>query len=81
MPIPLYGFLEGDTILLLILADEQDTVRSLGERIQEAAAIRVARREDLQVVYRNRVLDPELTVREAGLEPLERFDVLGKKEG
>ncbi len=29
MSLPLYGFMEGDTIGLLIVADEQESVRSL----------------------------------------------------
>src|SRR5260370_11564494 len=79
MPIPLYGFLQGDTIGLLILGDEQETVQSLSEKLQEAASIRVARKEKVQVVYKNRVMDPALTLAQAGLEALERFDVVGEE--
>jgi hypothetical protein len=77
--IPLYGFLEGDTIGLLILADEQETVQSLADKLQEAASIRVARRTQVQVMYKSRVMDPKLTLAQAGFEPLERVDVVHKE--
>ena len=76
MAIPLYGFLQGDTIGLLIVAEEQDTVQSLADRLQEAASIRVARKTNVRVVYKDRTLDPALTIAQAGLEPLARFDVV-----
>jgi hypothetical protein len=42
MLVPLYGFLRGDTIGLLVLVHETDTVREIGRKLQEAAAVRVA---------------------------------------
>jgi hypothetical protein len=78
MPIPLHGFLQGDTIGLLILADEGETVQSLARKLQRAASVRV--RPDLgakvQVLCRGRVLAPALTLTAAGLTPLDRFDVV-----
>jgi len=76
MPIPLYGFLEGDTIGLLIVAEANETVQDLAQKLQEGASIRVAPREKVQVVYKGTVLDPTLTLAQAGLEALERFDVM-----
>jgi Toluene-4-monooxygenase system protein B (TmoB) len=76
MPIPLYGFLEGDTIGLLIVAEENETVQDLARKLQDGASIRVAPRERVQVIYKEKVLDPELTLVQAGLEALERFDVI-----
>jgi hypothetical protein len=76
MPIPLYGFLEGDTIGLLIVAEENETVHDLAQKLQDGASIRVAPREKVQVIYKEKVLDPELTLVQAGLEALERFDVI-----
>jgi hypothetical protein len=51
MAIPLYGFLQGDTVGLLILAEEADTVQILGRKLQDAASIRVRGSEQFQVVY------------------------------
>jgi hypothetical protein len=76
MPIPLYGFLEGDTIGLLMLAYETETVAELAEKLQKSASVRVAHKPTVQVLYKGRALDPALRIAEAGLEPLERFDVV-----
>ncbi|MCU1295251.1 MAG: hypothetical protein JWP08_4101 [Bryobacterales bacterium] len=75
MPLPLYGFREGDSIGLLIVADEQETVGSLAQKLQEAASIRVTPAERVELVYRNRLLDPSITLSQAGLAALDRFDV------
>ena len=76
MSIPLYGFLEDDTIGLLIVAEESETVRDLARKLQDGASIRVAPREKVQVIYKEKVLDPTLTLAQAGFEALERFDVI-----
>ena len=59
MPLPLYGFMEGDTIGLLIVADEQESVRSLAEKLRDAASLRVDGSGYMEVVYRGIVLDPD----------------------
>ena len=76
MPIPLYGFLEGDTLGLLVLAEENETVLELARKLQDAASIRVARNDKIQVVYDGKAIDPTLTVARAGLQALDRFDVV-----
>jgi hypothetical protein len=73
--IPLHGFLRGDTVGLLILGEEDDTVNDLAEKLASAARVRVATRGPLTVLYRGVVLDPQATVKEVGLSALERFDV------
>ena len=76
MPIPLYGFLEGDTVGLLILADDGDTLEVLAGKRQAAASLRVAARDVVRVVYKDQTMDPTMTVAQAGWEALDRFDVL-----
>lgn len=76
MPIPLYGFLQGDIVGLLILAEEAETIQALAQKLQDAANLRVAARDRLQVIYNDEVIDPVLTVRQAGLQALDRFDVI-----
>ncbi len=76
---PLYGFLAGDTIGLLILADEEEPVAALAEKLQAAAAVRVAPRAQVRVLHEGRVLDPRLAVAAAGLRPLDRFDVVEER--
>jgi hypothetical protein len=78
MPLPLYGFLEGDTMGLLILAEEKDSVKTLAERLQSAAELRVAPSNHVELVHRERVLEPKTTLAEAGFHPLDRFDVRKK---
>jgi hypothetical protein len=75
--IPLYGFLEGDVIGLLVLADERETVESLARKLERSAAVRVAPRARLRVRAAGRALDGSLTVAAAGLTALDRFDVAG----
>lgn len=76
MPIPLYGFLQGDTVGLLILAEEGDTLQALAQKLQDAASLRVAARDRVQVVYNGKTMDPTMTVTQAGLQALDRFDVI-----
>ena len=59
--IPLYGFLQGDTIGLLVLAEEHDTMSQMVEK--------------LHVEVHGRRLAAQLTVAAAELAPLDRIDV------
>jgi hypothetical protein len=76
MPIPLYGFLQGDTVGLLILADEGETVHTLARKLQDAGSLRVAGRDHVHLVYNDKAMDPALTVAQAGFQALDRFDVI-----
>ena len=76
MPIPLYGFLEGDMLGLLVFAEEVETVQELARKLQDAASIRVARNDDVELLYNGKSVDPALTVAQAGLQGLDRFDVI-----
>ena len=76
MPIPLYGFLRGDTVGLLFLADEGDTLQSLAQKLQDAASLRVAGRDRVQVIYDDKAMDPAITIAQAGLQAMDRFDVI-----
>jgi hypothetical protein len=73
--IPLYGFLAGDTIGLLILAHPDDTAETLCQKLQSAAAVRVAPLRQPVVVHRGKRLHPRETVKQAAIEALDRFDV------
>lgn len=76
MAIPLYGFLQGDTVGLLILAEEDDTLQTLARKLQDAASLRVVSRDQVHVVWKNKIMDPAMTVAQAGLQSLDRFDVI-----
>jgi hypothetical protein len=75
--IPLYGFLEGDTLGLVVLANEQDTMADLARQLQEAAALRVAPLAAATVWFNGAPVEEKTTVGGAGLRPLDRFDVRG----
>ena len=76
MPVPLYGFLQGDTVGLLILADDGDTLDALARKLQAAASLRVAARDPVRVVYNDKTMDLTMTIAQAGFEALDRFDVV-----
>jgi hypothetical protein len=73
--VPLYGFLEGDTIGLILLAHDDDPIARVIARLQHSARWRVAKFENARAFHAGRALDPAQTVAEAGLTPLERIDV------
>jgi hypothetical protein len=74
--IPLYGFLQGDCIGLLVLAEESDTAGDLVEKLQSAARIRVTPEAKMKVVYQGVIVGPQTTVTQAQMGALDRFDVI-----
>jgi hypothetical protein len=76
MLVPLYGFLRGDTLGLVVLVQDDDRVAAIARTLQEAAATRVAPSPSASVYFRGQRLDPALSVTEAGLRALDRVDVV-----
>jgi hypothetical protein len=76
--IPLYAFLRGDTLGLLVLAEESDTMDVLAAKVQIAASVRVPRSRRAVVVFDGRELSPTTTVAGAGITALDRVDVIGE---
>jgi hypothetical protein len=74
--IPLYGFLQGDTIGLLVLAEGSDTVADLIQKLTASARVRVKSTGKLCLLHRGQPVDEHLTVEQARLEALDRFDVV-----
>jgi hypothetical protein len=73
---PLYGFLEGDVIGLLILAEETDTMSDLAQKLTQSARLRVSfEGYSPSVVVQGQAVSSRITVRQAGLTALDRFDV------
>jgi hypothetical protein len=71
MTIPLYGFLEGDTIGLLLLVQEEDQIEHLVTKLQNAASVRVAPQAGFGLWFDGKRLDPNASVKEAKLAPLD----------
>jgi hypothetical protein len=80
MLVPLYGFLRGDTLGLVILVQDSDKIRQVAQNLQQAAAVRVAPCDQAQVWSNGRRIPLELTVAEAGLTALDRIDVIPEPE-
>lgn len=78
MLVPLYGFLQGDSLGLVVLVHDTDRVRDIAQRLQRAAAVRVATRERVAVIAKGRRLDPDITIAQAGLQALDRIDVVAE---
>ena len=76
MLVPLFGFLKGDTIGLVVLVQSDQTVKQIADVLQEAASVRVKPVLNASVWFNGVELDPELTVAQAGLTPLARVDVV-----
>jgi hypothetical protein len=77
MLVPLYGFLRGDVVGLLVLVHEDETVAEAARRLREAASVRIAPDERPAAVYAGeRRLEPDSTIAEAGLSALDRIDVV-----
>lgn len=76
MLVPLYGFLKGDTLGIVVLVHDHQKVREVAETLQKAAASRVRPGARASVLLRGNRLDPEATVAEVGLEALDRVDVV-----
>jgi hypothetical protein len=81
MLVPLYGFLQGDTLGLVVLVHDSDRVRDIAQRLQRAAAVRIAPREHMIVMHRGHALDLDATIAQAGLEALDRVDVVEAERG
>ena len=74
--IPLYTFVRGDCLGLILLVDDAHSMTEVALRAQRAAGMRVAPAARVGV-YRNDLrLDPKMTVADAGLRPLDRIDIL-----
>jgi hypothetical protein len=75
MLVPLYGFLEGDSMGLLILAHDDMTIAEVVAKLRASAHVRTAWQGAAEALFRDTVLDPLATVAEAGLGAHERIDV------
>lgn len=80
MAIPLYVFVRGDTLGLVVLAPEAETVDDLAQRLSRAAAPRVALDGRLRVLHRGKLLNGQMSLQEAGVAALDRVDLITEPE-
>jgi len=71
--VPLVGVFEGDFVAQLFVVEESDAMVDVAAKMAaHAVNLRVAPRENpLEVVKDNQVLDDRMTVREAGIQPMD----------
>lgn len=79
MAIPLYCFVRGDTLGLVVLAPEEERVDDLAARLARAAAPRVRLSGQLAIVHRGRVLRGERSLTEVGIAALDRVDLVSEE--
>jgi hypothetical protein len=77
MAVPLFVFVRGDTLGLVVLAGEAESVDDLARRLARAAAPRVTLLAPLRVLHRGKLLQGALSLREAGVNALDRVDLIG----
>ncbi len=58
-------------------AEEEETLQSLAQKLQDGASLRVAPKDHVRVVYNDKLMDSTITIAQAGFQALDRFDVIG----
>jgi hypothetical protein len=81
MGVPLYVFVQGDTLGLVVLARDDESIDELALRLARAAAPRVALTGKLHVMHRGKRLSGALSLTEAGVKPLDRVDLVPEASG
>ena len=76
---PLYGFVRGDTLGVLVLVRASDSVGTLIDTLEQATSVRVAPRPNARLFAGERELDRASTVAAAGLSALERVDLVPRE--
>jgi len=74
--LPLYAFVQGDTIGVLVLGRLDGTVRDLGDNLLRATGVRVKARGPFRIVAGERILDLAAPLRSLGMQPLDRVNLL-----
>jgi hypothetical protein len=73
---PLYGFVAGDTLGLLVLARHDDKIADVIKKMKCSASVRLRWDGEGRLIHDGHVLSPDLTVQDAGLEALDRVDLV-----
>ena len=76
MLVPLHGFVSGDTVGLLVLVQDTDTIEHLAQTLMAAASVRIAPAPRARVYRGLEELPREQTVASLGLTALERVDLV-----
>lgn len=71
---PIYAFLEGDTLGLLLLMNPDETVAELAEKMARASRLRVQAAGTLRLMCNGEILEPRMTLANAKISSLDRVD-------
>ena len=74
--LPLYAFVDGDTMGIVVLGRLEGTVAELGDNLLRAVGVRVGRRGGYRLLAAGRRLDPAGSLGSQGLSPLDRVDLV-----
>jgi hypothetical protein len=77
--LPVYGFVEGDALGVLLLIYSDDTIEKVIQNLQQAVKIRVPAQIGMSLFYEGKILDTQITVNQADVEPLCRLDLRHQK--
>lgn len=73
---PLYAFVQGDTMGVVVLGRLEGTVKELGENLLRATGVRVTRRGPFRILSGDRPLDLAAPLRTLPMRPLDRVDLV-----
>jgi hypothetical protein len=76
MLIPVYGFLQGDALGLVVLMKDDETADDFANKLMQAAAMRVLPYGDRAVYFNGQRLDANAILAKVGVTPLARLDVV-----
>lgn len=80
MLVPLYGFVEGDSMVVVVLVQDHDSIAELTRVLAQACEIRVQTDASFVLLRDGTRLAPDVTVAEAGLTALDRVDLISGNE-
>jgi hypothetical protein len=78
--LPLYGFVEGDTMGVVVLGRLDGTVAELGEALLRAVGVRLRPRGRYQLLAGGQRLDPTAALSAQAMAPLDRVDLVWQPE-
>lgn len=74
--LPLYAFVAGDTMGVVVLGRPDRTVADLADNLLRATSVRVRPRGRCRIMHDGHALEPGAVLGTQGLRPLDRIDLV-----
>lgn len=77
--LPLHSYFSGDAFCTVVVANAEQTVAEFAESVADMVCgyrVDASPGRKLSVSYNGAVLDPKVKIRNSGLKPFERVDIL-----